>query len=198
MKAGEKGVIKEPLIPSYEKFWNFYLGFGYGTLPISGVKEDSSQGFSCCILLDLGLQGKLTDIFAVRGTFTYFIGSSSNSTNSAENVNNEYELTDVSGMAFDLSLPVYLPDQTWPKYYLAPEAGTISSELTLQKLDVKRRVDVTQNSYGIGGGAEWIQNTNESKGIGGYVRISVRKYSDTKEFNGNTGVVINGGFLFAF
>lgn len=194
LNPGERTEIKKQMKLSDEKDWSMYLGLGLSGTPIINLDEQSE--YSCCILVDLSLQYMLSKQVAVRVIYNFLSGSSNTMTNYDTN---NAELTTLRGSQISIAIPVYIEDQGDARVFIAPEYGTLHSNLTFENWQITEIEKlVNQPFYGLFGGMEWRKPTRESVAYGGYVLGGIRNYSKDSDYSGNTPLYLTGGLIIDF
>jgi PEGA domain len=191
----ERTDIKKQMKLSDEKDWTIYFGLGLGGSPLKGLNEKS--GYSCCVVLDVSLQYMLTKRIAIKASYNYLSGS----TDMISSYSDRDELSELNGHQISLALPLYFSASSESRVFLAPEYGKLDSNLTFENsrnLGASTDAKVGQPFYGLFIGKEWRKPSSDSVTYGVYLSGGLRKYSEDKEYFGDTTYLVSGGLMFEF
>ena len=183
------------------KPWRILIGLGGSGSPVTGLTKATS--YTCCALLDLGLERHLGSFFAFRATYTYRGGSAGNQNDTvAKGAPNSTREALTSSNGNEIALGTYVKPIS--NLLLGPEIGSASTKLSFQttRFDIngaatvrsKREDQLTQRFLGINLGYE----STPGEKVGGYLDLGVRKYDDSGIYKGGSVFQIKGGLMVGF
>ncbi len=197
LDVDEKLELKKQMVPSNEKNWAMFFGLGGNSFSFDGLKEDSKNQYSCCLLFDVSLQRNLGKYVALRGIYNYISGSVNSNSNYNGYYNGtpnttEYLIDDYTGHLLGVSLPIYFYRNDFTSFFIAPEIGNLKSKMQFKKIsydgtgfgygqkDAKTST-VSQSYKGITTGFEWIRETDRATAYGGYLIGGLRTFGDPSD-----------------